>query len=184
MKVIVQLFPAFAHPPALAGRVAGHEGVVGNVFGDHSACADEGVTPDGVAADDCAVGAKGCSFFYQCWSHLIHFADFRSWVDDVGKNHRWAAEDTIFEDDTFINADVVLDFAFVAYFGIGADDDVLADVAVFTDLGTGEDVGEVPDFRPGAGHTSGGVYGERKRRDFFVRHLLGLDPPDWNMLEK
>ena len=37
---------------------------------------------------------------------------------------------------------------------------------------------------PGAGHTSGGVYGERKRRDFFVRHLLGLDPPDWNMLEK
>lgn len=37
---------------------------------------------------------------------------------------------------------------------------------------------------PGAGHTSGGVYGERKRRDFFVRHLLGLDPPDWNILEK
>lgn len=37
---------------------------------------------------------------------------------------------------------------------------------------------------PGAGHTSGGVYGERKRRDFFVRNLLGLDTPDWNMLEK
>ncbi|MDX9947975.1 MAG: prolyl oligopeptidase family serine peptidase, partial [Bacteroidales bacterium] len=37
---------------------------------------------------------------------------------------------------------------------------------------------------PGAGHSSGGVYGERKRRDFFVRNLLGLDPPDWNMLEK
>jgi dipeptidyl aminopeptidase/acylaminoacyl peptidase len=37
---------------------------------------------------------------------------------------------------------------------------------------------------PGAGHTSGGVYGERKRRDFFVRNLLGLDPPDWNMTGK
>jgi dipeptidyl aminopeptidase/acylaminoacyl peptidase len=37
---------------------------------------------------------------------------------------------------------------------------------------------------PGAGHTSGGVYGERRRRDFFVKHLLGLHPPDWNMLEK
>ncbi len=39
-------------------------------------------------------------------------------------------------------------------------------------------------FLPGAGHTSGGPYGERKRRDFFVKHLLGLNPPDWNMVEK
>jgi dipeptidyl aminopeptidase/acylaminoacyl peptidase len=32
---------------------------------------------------------------------------------------------------------------------------------------------------PGADHTSGGDFGERKRRDFFVRHLLGLEPPAW-----
>lgn len=29
---------------------------------------------------------------------------------------------------------------------------------------------------PGVGHTSGGAYGERKRREFFVRHLLGVEP--------
>ena len=33
---------------------------------------------------------------------------------------------------------------------------------------------------PGADHTDGGPYGERKRRDFFVRNLLGVDPPVWN----
>jgi dipeptidyl aminopeptidase/acylaminoacyl peptidase len=33
---------------------------------------------------------------------------------------------------------------------------------------------------PGAGHTSGGAYGDRKRFDFFVHHLLGIEPPDWN----
>ena len=33
---------------------------------------------------------------------------------------------------------------------------------------------------PGMNHTSGGEYGERKRRDFFVKHILGYDPPDWN----
>jgi dipeptidyl aminopeptidase/acylaminoacyl peptidase len=33
---------------------------------------------------------------------------------------------------------------------------------------------------PGAGHTGGGEYGERRRRDFFVRYLLGIEPPDWN----
>jgi dipeptidyl aminopeptidase/acylaminoacyl peptidase len=33
---------------------------------------------------------------------------------------------------------------------------------------------------PGVGHAIGGDYGERRRRDFFVRHLLGIEPPDWN----
>ncbi|MDR2039726.1 MAG: S9 family peptidase [Bacteroidales bacterium] len=33
---------------------------------------------------------------------------------------------------------------------------------------------------PGEGHTMGGSYGERKRRDFFVRHLLGISSPEWN----
>jgi dipeptidyl aminopeptidase/acylaminoacyl peptidase len=36
---------------------------------------------------------------------------------------------------------------------------------------------------PGAGHSAGGDYGERRKRDFFVRHLLGVEPPDWNVVE-
>ena len=37
-------------------------------------------------------------------------------------------------------------------------------------------------FLPGLKHTSGGEYGERKRRDFFVKHLLRDNPPDWNTM--
>lgn len=37
-------------------------------------------------------------------------------------------------------------------------------------------------FLPGAGHTSGGAYGNRARNDYFVRHLLGVVPPDWNRM--
>jgi len=33
---------------------------------------------------------------------------------------------------------------------------------------------------PGAGHGMGGAYGERKMFDFFVRHLQGANPPEWN----
>ena len=33
---------------------------------------------------------------------------------------------------------------------------------------------------PGADHTDGGPYGERKRRDFFVRWLHGVEPPSVN----
>jgi dipeptidyl aminopeptidase/acylaminoacyl peptidase len=36
---------------------------------------------------------------------------------------------------------------------------------------------------PGQGHSNGGPYGDRKRYDFFVRHLLGVEPPDWNTLD-
>lgn len=33
---------------------------------------------------------------------------------------------------------------------------------------------------PGMGHSDGGPFGRMKKRDFFVRHLLGTTPPDWN----
>lgn len=36
---------------------------------------------------------------------------------------------------------------------------------------------------PGLNHTAGGKYGERRRRDFFVKNLLGCETPDWNRLE-
>jgi len=36
---------------------------------------------------------------------------------------------------------------------------------------------------PGSDHTDGGVYGRMKRRDFFVKHLLGVDPPMRNSHE-
>ena len=32
---------------------------------------------------------------------------------------------------------------------------------------------------PGMDHSSGGPYGDHKRMDFFVRHLLGVTPPAW-----
>jgi len=36
---------------------------------------------------------------------------------------------------------------------------------------------------PGANHGPGGPYGIHKRNDFFVRHLLGVEPPSWNPTE-
>ncbi|MDT3403683.1 prolyl oligopeptidase family serine peptidase [Mucilaginibacter terrae] len=34
---------------------------------------------------------------------------------------------------------------------------------------------------PGMGHSDGGPYGRRKLRDFFVKHLMGVDPPNRNL---
>lgn len=35
---------------------------------------------------------------------------------------------------------------------------------------------------PGMSHSSGGDYGERKRKDFFVKHLLNVTPPTWDKI--
>jgi len=36
---------------------------------------------------------------------------------------------------------------------------------------------------PGVHHTMGERYGEHKRFDFFVKHLLGVDPPQWSEIK-
>jgi dipeptidyl aminopeptidase/acylaminoacyl peptidase len=37
---------------------------------------------------------------------------------------------------------------------------------------------------PGAGHGMGGAYGQRRMQDFFVRHLLGTEPPNRNAADE
>lgn len=36
---------------------------------------------------------------------------------------------------------------------------------------------------PGARHTMGEAFGDHKRYDFFVRHLMGATPPDWTSVK-
>ncbi len=38
-------------------------------------------------------------------------------------------------------------------------------------------------FVPGGGHGAGGAYYQRLLQDFFVHHLHGVEPPDWNKAE-
>ena len=146
MLLIIEFFTTNAHPPDLPGGVAGHQGVVGGVLRHYGTGADEGVAADGMAADDCAVGPQSGALFHEGWADLVHLGDLCPWVVDVRKHHGWAAEDTVFEGDTLIDGDVVLNFAFVADDGVWAYYDVLADVAVLADFGAGQDVREVPYF--------------------------------------
>jgi dipeptidyl aminopeptidase/acylaminoacyl peptidase len=37
---------------------------------------------------------------------------------------------------------------------------------------------------PGGGHGAGGAYYQRILQDFFVHHLLGVEPPDWNKVAR
>lgn len=37
---------------------------------------------------------------------------------------------------------------------------------------------------PGTSHTMGGTYGEHKRFDFFVKELMGVNPPNWDDIQQ
>jgi dipeptidyl aminopeptidase/acylaminoacyl peptidase len=39
-------------------------------------------------------------------------------------------------------------------------------------------------FVPGGGHGAGGAYGQHLLQDFFVHNLLGVEPPEWKLLEQ
>ncbi|MGA7783360.1 MAG: prolyl oligopeptidase family serine peptidase [Candidatus Acidiferrales bacterium] len=39
-------------------------------------------------------------------------------------------------------------------------------------------------FVPGGGHGAGGAYGQHLLQDFFVHNLMGVEPPDWKLLEQ
>ncbi len=119
--------------------------MIGNIFGNHRPCADEGVTPDGMAADDCAVCPQGCAFFDEGGTHLVHLGNLRPGVVDVGKNHGRSAEDTVFQSDTFVNADVVLNLAIVPDNHPVGNKYVLTDITILPNERTGANMSPVPD---------------------------------------
>ena len=78
--------------------------------------ADKSVFANGMAANNGRIGTDGSAFpnerfFIKCFSPLRIFA---SRIEDVGKNHRRAAEDVIFKLDTFIDRNIILNLDMIA----------------------------------------------------------------------
>ena len=85
--ICIQPTATFTHPSGLFGRIADHEGMLGNISCHYRTCTDEGVAADGVAANDGAVGSQGGAFSDEGGADLIHPADFRPGVVDVCEDH-------------------------------------------------------------------------------------------------
>lgn len=117
--------------------------MIRNIFGYYSPSTDERIVSNGITANNGAAGAYGRAFLHMRGMHLIHFSDFRPCVIDVGKGHRWSAENAVFKFYAFINIDFVLDSIFVADEGIGTNHNILSNTAVFTYLRAVQFVGEV-----------------------------------------
>jgi len=146
----MQALAEFAHPACLAGGVADDKGVVGNGFGDNGTGTDEGKPADIVSADDGGVGTDGSALLYKGAGIFAFAVDGRAGIGHIGEDHRRSKENIVFADNTGVYTDVVLYFNIFAKYHLWTHNNVLADVAVFTNDAVGHDVTEVPYFCSGA----------------------------------
>lgn len=120
--------------------------MIRNVFIYHRSGPDKRITPQGNAADNSGIGADRRALFDQSRAKLVYLSYFRPGVVDIGKYHGRPAENAVFQSNSFIDADVVLNLAVVADNNIRPDQDILADIAILANFCTRQDVGEMPDF--------------------------------------
>jgi hypothetical protein len=100
--------------------------------------------PDHVSADDRGVGPDGCASPNPRWLELLFAADESARIDDVREHTTRATKYVIFEDDAFVNADVVLNLATIADRHVGADHYVLAERTPPADRNIPQYVTEMP----------------------------------------
>jgi len=145
----LQALAGFADPADNAGGVADDEGVVGDVAGHDGARAYEGVAADAVSADDGAVGAERSAFAHAGLKvkGAAHLRIFAAGIDDVGEHHRGSAEHVIFEDDAFVNGDVVLNLAVIPDVHVVADIHILPEHTILSYARTGLYMRVMPDLR-------------------------------------
>ena len=78
VQVVIQTFPAPAHPTDGPGRIAKDQGMVRDVPGNHGTRADKGVAPDGHPADKGRIGSDGRPPAGRGWDGPDSFCGFQS----------------------------------------------------------------------------------------------------------
>lgn len=139
--------PTRACPADLPSGIAHHQCVVGNISDDHDAGLYEGVSADGHAADDSAVGSQGGSGLHQGGPHLVHLTNGGPWVVDVRNDHGRPARHIVLQGDSLVHRHGVLNATASADGDIGPDDLVLADVVALPSDCSGKTTGKMPGVR-------------------------------------
>lgn len=109
LERIVETTAALANPPNLPSRDTRHECVIGDIMGDYSASGNESRTAHSMATHDGRVGAERGTLFNKSLGIDAMDGEMGARGDDIGKDAAWATEDIIFNFDTFVDRNVILD---------------------------------------------------------------------------
>ena len=138
-----------AHPADAPGRHTGHQRERRDIGGHDRASGDEGVLADDMTADDRGVGSDRRAALDQRRAEFVLALDAGPRIVDVGEYRGGAAEHPVFEGDTLVDRDIVLDLAAVADRHVGTSHDILAERAIPADPGTRQNMNEMPNAGAG-----------------------------------
>ena len=152
---VVQTTTAFAHPPDLPGRNAGHQGVIFHIRGHDGTGSNQGAAPYRVTAHNRAIRAERCAFAHaRTRVNSVH-REVRPRSIYIRENTGRTAEDMVLDLDALVNGDIVLDpdpvadadvirhIHILAQGTVRSDDSPALDVAEMPNLGTGANPGAV-----------------------------------------
>src|SRR5262249_26127068 len=126
-EIGTQPLAAAAHPTDTPRRYAHHQCKVANILCHHRSGGHEGIGSDRMAAEDRGVGPDRCAASDDGTFEFSSARNERTGINHICEDTARAAEHILFENDAFVDADVVLDFAPVADFHPRTDHHVLAD---------------------------------------------------------
>ncbi len=137
-----------ADPPGLPRRDPQHQRVSRHIAPDHRSGADEGILPDGRAAENGGVRADRRPPADQGGLILVATGNLTARVDHVGEHAARSAEDVVLQGHPLVHRNVVLDLHVVPDPHRRHDHHVLPEGTACADDGAGHHVAEVPDPGP------------------------------------
>src|SRR3990172_2844644 len=144
----MQFIAAATHPTYNSSRISNYQSIIRNIFRNNSACADKGITANGITTNNGCIGPDGSAAFYQCTVVKVRSSlrEFTSWIQNIGKNHRRAAENIIFQFDAFVDGYIILNFDKIPDFYIVANVYILTNRTFFTNTRVTLNMAIMPDF--------------------------------------
>lgn len=133
-----------AHPAELAGGVSDHKREVGHGFGNDGTGTDECIVTDVVAADHGGIGTDGGTAAHTGAGILASAVDTAAGIGNVSENHRGTEENVVTASNAGIDGDVVLNLHVVAKRDAAGYEDILTEIAAFTENTIGHDMAEMP----------------------------------------
>lgn len=140
----LQFHTAMAYPPVQFGRITVNQRIVRDIASDNGTRADEAVGTQCGSAHNRCVGTDASALSDKRRFVFVLTWYMRSWIYDIREDSRWSAKYVVFENDTGVYGNIILNFDVIADLTAWRYHNVLADIASFSNSAISHDVAEVP----------------------------------------
>ena len=142
-----QFFPASTDISAYSSGITYYKRVVGHILRHYATSPDKRIPSYSVTAHDSTVRSDTTAAFQYGFAIFVFATYMTSRIDNVGKHATRSQKNIVLADNARIDRNIVLHLYVFTEHHMRRYNDVLSDIAIFTDLAIGHNVAEMPYFR-------------------------------------